>query len=184
MSKKINIVMAEFIEMKYSDKRSFNNGEWTHSVKSLSKFETNWNWIIPVYEKASEVTRGDLENKELSNLWAKVDGFFINTELKPLYTSLYEFITYHNSLKPSMSDTIEFLGIQGKFDVSEVVRFIEDTDFRNQFEGMDIKGEWQDSNGHHDFYSVYCKRGGDTENIIEFEIAERGIHLVIRDYDG
>ena len=45
-----NKVIAEFMGMKYSDERSFNDGEWTHSVKSLSKFETSWDWLMPVVE--------------------------------------------------------------------------------------------------------------------------------------
>ena len=46
-----NKLIAEFMGMKYSDERSFNDGEWTHSIKSLSKFETSWDWLMPVVEK-------------------------------------------------------------------------------------------------------------------------------------
>jgi len=45
-----NKLIAEFMGMKYSDERSFNDGEWTHSIKSLSKFETSWDWLMPVVE--------------------------------------------------------------------------------------------------------------------------------------
>ena len=37
-----NKLIAEFMGMKYSDERSFDNGEWTHSIKSLSKFQTSY----------------------------------------------------------------------------------------------------------------------------------------------
>lgn len=46
-----NKLIAEFMGMKYSDERSFDNEEWTHSIKSLSKFQTSWDWLIPVIEK-------------------------------------------------------------------------------------------------------------------------------------
>ena len=51
MSTENNKLIAEFMGMKYSDERSFNDGEWTHSVKSLSKFETSWDWLMPVVIK-------------------------------------------------------------------------------------------------------------------------------------
>ena len=48
---KENKLIAEFMGMKYSDKRSFNDGEWTHSIKSLNQFQTSWDWLMPVVEK-------------------------------------------------------------------------------------------------------------------------------------
>jgi len=49
-----NKLIAEFMGMKYSDERSFDNGEWTHSIKSLSKFQTSWDWLMPVIIKCKE----------------------------------------------------------------------------------------------------------------------------------
>ena len=46
-----NKLIAEFMDMEYSDKRSFKNGEWTYSIKSLSKFRSSWDWLMPVVEK-------------------------------------------------------------------------------------------------------------------------------------
>lgn len=54
-----NKMIAEFMGMKYSDKRSFNDGEWTHSIKSLSRFHTSWDWLMPVVEKIRNVTSYD-----------------------------------------------------------------------------------------------------------------------------
>jgi hypothetical protein len=48
---KTNKLIAEFMGMKYSDKRSFNDGEWTHSIRSLSKFQSSWDWLMPVIDK-------------------------------------------------------------------------------------------------------------------------------------
>ena len=49
-----NKLIAEFMGMKYSDERSFDNGEWTHSIKSLSKFQTSWDWLMPVIIKMAD----------------------------------------------------------------------------------------------------------------------------------
>jgi len=54
---KDNKLIAEFMGMKYSDERSFNDGEWTHSIKSLSKFETSWDWLMPVAWKINRDER-------------------------------------------------------------------------------------------------------------------------------
>ena len=48
---KDNELIAEFMNIKFAEKRSFNSGEWTHSIKSLCKFETSWDWLMPVIEK-------------------------------------------------------------------------------------------------------------------------------------
>jgi hypothetical protein len=58
---KDNKVIAEFMGMKYSDERSFNDGEWTHSIKSLSKFKTSWDWLMPVVEKIESNQRYDVD---------------------------------------------------------------------------------------------------------------------------
>jgi hypothetical protein len=52
-----NKLIAEFMGMKYSDERSFDNGEWTHSIKSLSKFQTSWDWLMPVAWKINRDER-------------------------------------------------------------------------------------------------------------------------------
>ena len=50
-----NKLIAEFMGMKYSDKRSYDNGEWTHSIESLSKFQTSWDWLMPVVKRCWEI---------------------------------------------------------------------------------------------------------------------------------
>jgi len=47
-------MIAEFMGIKYSDKRSFKNGEWTYSIKSLSKFRSSWDWLMPVALKIAK----------------------------------------------------------------------------------------------------------------------------------
>ena len=62
-----NKLIAEFMGMKYSDERSFNDGEWTHSIKSLSKFETEWNWLMPVVDKIERKHKANFRTECLWN---------------------------------------------------------------------------------------------------------------------
>jgi len=80
-----NKLIAEFMGMKYSDKRSFNNGEWTHSVRSLSKFHTSWDWLMPVVEKIEflEEVNDDMSWRGLCTL-------------KGTYNNVVEFIKEYN----------------------------------------------------------------------------------------
>ena len=62
-----NKLIAEFMGMKYSDERSFNDGEWTHSIKSLSKFETEWKWLMPVVDKIERKHKANFRTECLWN---------------------------------------------------------------------------------------------------------------------
>jgi len=53
-----NKLIAEFMGMKYSDERSFNDGKWTHSIRSLGKFRTSWDWLMPVVQKIEQDCEG------------------------------------------------------------------------------------------------------------------------------
>ena len=64
---KDNKLIAEFMGMKYSDERSFNDGEWTHSIKSLSKFETEWKWLMPVVDKIERKHKANFRTECLWN---------------------------------------------------------------------------------------------------------------------
>lgn len=79
--------------MKYSDERSFNDGEWTHSIRSLSKFQTSWDWLMPVVEK--------IENYLSENI-GKV-GYFdeclSSNDLDVRYQAVVEFINQYNKNK-------------------------------------------------------------------------------------
>ena len=62
-----NKLIAEFMGMKYSDERSFDNGEWTHSIKSLSKFQTSWAWLMPVVKKIERKHKANFRTECLWN---------------------------------------------------------------------------------------------------------------------
>ena len=62
-----NKLIAEFMGMKYSDERSFDNGEWTHSIKSLSKFQTSWAWLMPVVNKIERKHKANFRTECLWN---------------------------------------------------------------------------------------------------------------------
>ena len=78
---KDNKLIAEFMGMKYSDERSFDNGEWTHTIKSLSKFQTDWNWLMPVVRETLttiELDNLDYDTRELryNTLDCDIDGTY------------------------------------------------------------------------------------------------------------
>ena len=50
-----NKLIAEFMGMKYSDKRVFIDGNWIHSVSSLTRFCTDWNWLMEVVDKIESI---------------------------------------------------------------------------------------------------------------------------------
>jgi len=50
-----NKLIAEFMGMRYGEERKFKEGEWTHSIQSLSRFNTDWNWIMEVVEKIEQL---------------------------------------------------------------------------------------------------------------------------------
>lgn len=78
--------------MKYSDKRSFNDGEWTHSIRSLSKFQTSWDWLMPVVGKITRDER-HWETDQREHLMDIVPY----ARLEEVYDTVVEFIkTYNN----------------------------------------------------------------------------------------
>ena len=88
---KDNKLIAEFMGMKYSDERSFNDGEWTHSIKSLSKFETSWDWLMPVVEKCF------VKQEEVSDdLSFKLNDALLETNIESLYRVVLQFIKQYN----------------------------------------------------------------------------------------
>ena len=88
---KDNKLIAEFMGMKYSDKRSFNDGEWTHSIKSLSKFETSWDWLMPVVDKCFQY--GELHNPYREQIIASLSGVI---DIEDTYDAVVEFINEYN----------------------------------------------------------------------------------------
>ena len=90
-----NKMIAEFMGMKYSDKRSFNDGEWTHSIKSLSKFETSWDWLIPVVNKIRSFDcEFDIEQIGVFDWDNDISHYEFDLDLT--YNAVVEFIKQHN----------------------------------------------------------------------------------------
>lgn len=46
-----NKLIADFMGMKYANQRSFSKETgWTHTIRSLDKFSTDWNWQMDVIQ--------------------------------------------------------------------------------------------------------------------------------------
>ena len=89
MSTENNKLIAGFMGMKYSDERSFNDGEWTHSVKSLSKFETSWDWLMPVVIKVGG-------NANLLGAMRNLRPYGVLRTIEDTHQAVVEFIKIHN----------------------------------------------------------------------------------------
>lgn len=92
--------------MKYSDKRSFNNGGWTHSIKSLSKFHTSWDWLMPVVEKIRTL-------EIVTNVNYNIDGDFIiegltKTEVLDIIINKEDFTSEKNMVYKAVVEFIKF----------------------------------------------------------------------------
>ena len=88
---KDNKLIAEFMGMKYSDERSFNDGEWTHSIKSLSKFETSWDWLMPVISKCRS------ESNSEDSHWEVIYYTLEEGNLNASYEAVVQFINNQNN---------------------------------------------------------------------------------------
>ena len=105
---KDNELIAEFMGMKYSDERSFNDGEWTHSIKSLSKFETSWDWLMPVMAELV---------KNFGSGWIFEEGYDLNTR----YNAVVEFIKQIESKNPKSVKIYEKKNVIAGVDFSESI---------------------------------------------------------------
>jgi hypothetical protein len=92
MSIENNKLIAEFMGMKYSDERSFNNGEWTYSIRSLNKFKTSWDWLMSVVKKIEQI-EGSYEIEEFLLIRDELCTGRIETS----YLSVVEFIKWYNN---------------------------------------------------------------------------------------
>lgn len=87
-----NKLIAEFMGMKYSDKRSFNNGEWTHSIRSLSKFQSSWDWLMPVVREILTLIDINQSDYDASALKFEV----LDDDIQQAYKEVIEFIKNYN----------------------------------------------------------------------------------------
>ena len=51
-----NKLIADFMGMKYDKERKFKDGKWIHSVRSLSRFEYDWTWLMEVVKEIYRVS--------------------------------------------------------------------------------------------------------------------------------
>tara|TARA_R100000030_G_scaffold59648_1_gene44909 strand:+ start:13128 stop:13427 length:300 start_codon:yes stop_codon:yes gene_type:complete len=91
-----NKLIAEFMGVKYSDKRSFDNGEWTYSIKSLSKFQTSWDWLMPVAQKCRLDSRCEYDDDDF---WNNIHWALEECNLDSTYKAVVEFIKEYNDDK-------------------------------------------------------------------------------------
>ena len=82
---KDNVLIAEFMGMKYSDDRSFNDGEWTHSIRSLNKFQTSWDWLMPVIDKCYQ-----------EHMSKHIADAVMTCDIDKVYEAVVEFIKNQN----------------------------------------------------------------------------------------
>ena len=83
---KDNVLIAEFMGMKYSDDRSFNDGEWTHSIRSLNKFQTSWDWLMPVIDKCYQ-----------EHMSKHIADAVMTCDIDKVYEAVVEFIKEYNN---------------------------------------------------------------------------------------
>ena len=88
-----NKLIAEFMGVKYSDKRSFDNGEWTYSIKSLSKFQTSWDWLMPVAQKCRLDSRCEYDDDDF---WNNIHWALEECSLDSTYKAVVQFIKNNN----------------------------------------------------------------------------------------
>jgi hypothetical protein len=93
---KENKLIADFMGMKYSDKRSFNNGEWTHSIESLNKFKTSWDWLMPVVQECRLESRCEYDTDDA---WDKIHWALEEVNKEETYKAVVEFIKQLNKDK-------------------------------------------------------------------------------------
>ncbi len=95
---KANELIAEFMGMKYSDKRSFKNGEWTYSIKSLSKFRSSWDWLMPVVRKCGDIRQEIREENiptDVEDYWDEILEGLEDVDLEYTYKSVRQFILWY-----------------------------------------------------------------------------------------
>ena len=100
-----NKLIADFMGMKYGDERKFVEGEWIHSIQSLSRFRQDWNWLMEVVEKIDSI--GYSVNISSSMVYINSDnGRIVNpiligvkTKIECLYEAVLEFIKWFNEQK-------------------------------------------------------------------------------------
>ena len=116
---KDNELIAEFMGMKYSDERSFNDGEWTHSIKSLSKFETSWDWLMPVVKKCRIDSRCEHDEDVF---WDAIQWALEECSIENTYDAVVKFIKQGERIKSNTGKIDEDQNhIMGGVDFSESI---------------------------------------------------------------
>ena len=89
---KSNTLIADFMGMKYGEKREFKDGEWTHTVRSLDKFHTSWDWLMSVVDKINHT------GKAGGILYGLFDALG-NADLERAHKEVVGFIQWYNEQK-------------------------------------------------------------------------------------
>jgi len=95
-----NKLIADFMEMKYAEKRSFKDGKWTHIISSLKRFESDWNWLMPVVGKIgsimSEFPYDSDEHEKFYEIFGECENWFLHEDKATVYRAVVEFIEWYN----------------------------------------------------------------------------------------
>lgn len=92
--------------MKYGPERKFEDGKWTHTERSLNRFKTDWNWLMPVVERIRALEEVENFNINITcdaiieghNLDIHVYGDNKDNTLSIIYKTVIEFIGWYNSV--------------------------------------------------------------------------------------
>lgn len=92
-----NKILADFIGMKYGEERQFKNGEWIHSVRSLSKFEHDWNYLMWVVNDIYNATEKHSLISSESMLILR--DALSDASIKGVYDALVDIANEYNQLQ-------------------------------------------------------------------------------------
>ena len=106
MKERENKLIADFMDMKYSEKRSFSDGEWIHSIKSLSRYESDFTWLMAVVDKieGKRDSKGNAHRFSICMCDAAREGteravIGARSKEDAIYEACIQFITRHNMIE-------------------------------------------------------------------------------------
>lgn len=92
-----SFLCADFMGIKYGEKRAFNKKTltWTHTIYSLQRFYTDWNWIMDVVRKICDICFEE-ENQWEERYWQITDAM---PNKESVIEAIAYFIKWYNKQK-------------------------------------------------------------------------------------